>query len=489
MKGLAGMQKIFLFLFTVAFNCTSFSQLPDLQKGDSVTWQASTKYADPSFFKKLFLGKNYRKEWETPVKLPVFHLKAMGFKIKELGGGQQTKSLKLLDKSGKEWALRTIDKDVEKALPPFLQNTIAERITQDMVSAAHPYAPLTITVLSNAMGIIAPTPKIYFVPNDPDFDTLVSIFGNTLCLLEQREPTPDRSNTESTEKVLEEIVEENDHLIIQKAVLKARLLDMLIADWDRHSDQWSWGVVEQNGVDYYYAIPRDRDQAYFYSEGLLVKIARKIALPHLVGFRKDLSKLRQLNNKSLQFDDVFLNELDKKEWETTIKTVQNSLSDEVISRAVKQLPPEVYPISGPEIEMKLLGRRNDLLRAGLKYYDFISRSITVTGTEEGEIFNISGNDKELTVKVFDKKDGKEGRQIYQRTFNSDETFQITLSGLNGSDVFNIEETAATKIKLKLLGGKGKDIYNIKGNLSNTIYDERSDENVIENKFHTRVKIK
>ncbi len=190
------MRRIFLLLLTFSVYISSFSQMPDIPKIDSVTWQASTKYADPSFFKRFFLGKNYRKEWETPVKLPVFHLTSMGFKIKELGGGQQTKSLKLEDRNGKEWVLRTIDKDVEKALPPFLRNTIAEKVTQDLVSAAHPYAPLTITVLSNAMGVIASAPKIYFVPNDPEFDTLVGIFGNTLCLLEQREPTPNSETGE-----------------------------------------------------------------------------------------------------------------------------------------------------------------------------------------------------------------------------------------------------------------------------------------------------
>lgn len=464
MKGLGGMRIIFFFLSINFFWCSSFSQTSTIEKVDSVIWQASTKYANPSFFKRLFLGKNYRKEWETPVKLPVFHLKAMGFKIIELGGGQQTKSLRLEDKTGKEWALRTIDKDVEKALPPFLRNTIAEKVTQDMVSAAHPYAPLTISVLSNAMGLIAPIPKIYFVPNDPDFDTLAGIFGNTLCSLEQREPTPDRSSTESTEKVLEEIVEANDHLIIQQAVLRARLLDMLIGDWDRHSDQWRWGVVKQNDVDYYYAIPRDRDQAYFYSKGLLVKIARKIALPHLVGFRKDLSKLKNLNKKAWQFDNVFLNELNKQEWESTIKLVQEKLTDDVIAKAIKQLPPEIYPLSGPEIEMKLKGRRDDLLRAGLKYYDFIARNVTITGTDQGEIFKISGNSKEVTVKVFNNKDGKDGRQIYQRTFIANETFRITLSGLNGPDIFIIEEDVSSKIKIKLVGGKGKDVYNIKGNL-------------------------
>jgi hypothetical protein len=85
---------------------------------DSVTVAASTRYKNPSFLKRLFLGTNYRTVWATPVSLPVFNLRQSGLKIKEMGGGQQTKSLRLLDKSGHEWALRTIDKDVEKALPP-----------------------------------------------------------------------------------------------------------------------------------------------------------------------------------------------------------------------------------------------------------------------------------------------------------------------------------------------------------------------------------
>ncbi len=40
-----------------------------------------------------------------------------------------------------------------------------------------------------------------------------------------------------------------------------------------------------------------------------------------------------------------------------------------------------------------------------------------------------------------------------------------------------------------MGGKGKDVYNVKGNISNTIYDEKSDENVIESKSNTRVRIR
>ena len=95
---------------------------------DSATIVASTKYGKAGFVKRLFMGKNYRNVWATPVKLPIFRMKELGFTVSELGGGQQTKSLRLKDKDGREWALRTIDKDVEGALPKWLRNSPAEAV-------------------------------------------------------------------------------------------------------------------------------------------------------------------------------------------------------------------------------------------------------------------------------------------------------------------------------------------------------------------------
>ena len=271
------MTRIFkLLLFFLYVPLVVFSQ-QQTTGADSVRISTSIKYTNPSLFKRIFLGKNYRQEWETPVTLPVFYIKKFDFKILELGGGQQTKSLRMEDKSGREWVLRTIDKDVEGALPKGLRNTIAEKVVQDMVSAAHPYSPLIIPPLADKMGLIVPEPRFYYVPDDPSLGEHKDVFAHQVVMLEQREPTPDNSDTKSTATVVEKLFEENDHLVIQQEVLKARLLDMLIADWDRHADQWRWGKFERGGMDYYYAIPRDRDQAFFQSNGLLVKIARKLS--------------------------------------------------------------------------------------------------------------------------------------------------------------------------------------------------------------------
>jgi hypothetical protein len=442
-------------------------------KNDSTTLAASNKYRNTSFFKRVFMGKNYRTAWSTPVTLPVFHLKEMGFTIKELGGGQQTKSLRLLDKEGREWALRTIDKDVEKALPPMLQNTLAERVTQDMVSAAHPYAPLTITGLAKATGVIVAEPFFFAVPDDPAFGEYRSLFANTVCMLEDRNPTPDKTETENTENVVEDLLEKQTMLIDEEGVLRARLLDMLIADWDRHQDQWRWGKKETGGKNFYYAIPRDRDQAYFQSNGLLVKIAQLISLRHLVGFTHTTHRIKQLNAKSWNFDRTFLNELNGADWQRIIAKFQTDLKDDIIKEAVSQLPPEVYPVNGATISQKLIARRNSLSVDAMRYYRFLSRYVTVLGSDEAERFHITGNKDSLTVSVYPVKE-QQSKAIYQRTFYPEETHKIYLIGLAGDDKVIVDETVSTRIKLEVDGGKGEDVIDIKGKLKHKIYNSNAD---------------
>jgi hypothetical protein len=482
------MAKVPAALCFLLFSILASAQAPTRFQKDSITAPVSLKYKDPSLLKRLFLGKNYRTVWQTAVTFPVFRIKELGLTIEELGGGQQTKSLQMEDKLGREWVLRTVDKDVEKALPAYLRNTLAQKVTQDMVSAAHPYAPLTIPTLAKAIGVIVPEPTFYYVPDDPALEPYRSIFANTICMLEQREPTPDRSATENTEDLMEELLEQNDHQVIQQAVLKARLLDMLVADWDRHADQWRWGKRDSGSVEYYYAIPRDRDQAYFYSNGLLPRIAKVVALRHLVGFQDDLDQLKNLNHKSWEFDRLFLNQLDRGDWEAIIKSAQAALTDKVIHAAVAKMPPAVYAINGATIENKLKGRRNELLTAGLRYYDYITRYPLISGTEEGEYFKVSGSGDTLLVQVYDLNDnGTEGRKIYERVFRGEETKYLTFQGYGGKDKFEVLEGTSADIRLNFHGGGGADEYTIRGNSKNTIYEVEADNNKIRAGSRTKIR--
>ncbi len=482
------MNKLLPVIFCVFFLYSTSAQLPTPVSGSArVKAAASGQYTNPTFFQRLILGSNYRKEWSTPVEVPVFRIKEMGFTILQLGGGKQTKSLRLKDKKGQEWVLRTVEKNVEPNLPPLLKNTIAERVVQDMVSAAHPYAPLTIPTLANAIGIVVPVPTLYYIPSDENLQPYKSIFEHSLCYLEEREPTPDNTDTKGTEKMLEDLVEKNDHQVIQTEVLKARLLDMLVADWDRHADQWRWGDKDSAGAKYYYAIPRDRDQAFFNSNGILIRIARYVAARHFVGFRSNLKKLTDLNFKAWNFDETFLNELDRDQWNGIINDAQKALTDSVIEEAVRKMPSNIYAISGKEIEGKLKKRRNDLSTAGMEYYSFLANTVAVHGTDKAEIFKFKASGAGLHLVVYDKEDGKEGRKLYERTFIHKETVEITLAALGGNDAFIIDENLNSKIKIIILGGKGKDLYRFNGSVHTTVYEYLEEENIFEGKKPAVVK--
>ena len=457
---------------------------------DTITVAAGKRYAAKNGLQRWALGDNYRKTWTTPVNMKVFHISTEkgGFKITGIGGGKQTKSLKLEDKNGVEWSLRTIDKDPELAIPANFRNSIAEDLVQDLISAAHPYAPLTIPDLAKATGVVAPKPEVFFVPDDPALGFYQKMFANTVCLLEQRDPTIDGKNAKSTAKLLEKIVEDNDHIVKQEEVLKARLLDILVADWDRHFDQFKWGELDTGKGKIYYPIPRDRDQAFFLSDGFIVWYVAQQRLPFLRGFRSDITNINWLGFSARDFDRVFMNRLNGETWKKTITDFQKQLPDTVINAAVRKLPKEIYAIDGEAISRRLKNRRDQLLTKGMKYYKFLSDYVNVIGTNEREYFHISSVDSGLKVIVYGRNDRVDtGFKIFERVFKLKETDEIRLYGLNGNDLFYVDENAKSRIKLRIIGGKGNDTFNIKGHVRNLMYDMKDSVNYVMSTNRSKVR--
>ncbi|MBA2249916.1 MAG: metallophosphoesterase [Chitinophagaceae bacterium] len=456
---------------------------------DSAVISASDKYKNPSKFKKFFLGENYRKEWSTPVSMKVFNIRKEqgGFKIISLGGGKQTKSLRLKDNKGNEWVLRSIDKEVEKELPENLQNTVAKRIVQDLTSASHPYGALPVPVLSDAAGVIAATPMLFYVPDDPVLGPYRKIFGNTVCMLEKRDPTLDESNTRSTAKIINKIIDNNDHHIDQEAVLRARLLDNILGDWDRHFDQWKWGTTDTGIGKLYYPVPRDRDQVFFNSDGVLSKYIVNNHLRYLQGFKNNYPSIKWFNWEERDFDRLFLNNLDEDKWKNIISTFQHNITDAVIAASVKKLPGEIYALDAGTISAKLKSRRDLLMSEGLKYYRFISKEVNVVGSNDAEYFKVKKSGNGLQVIVYKNEAGIDTSDVlYKRIFVPKQTKEIRLYGLNGNDKFEVDDDVNSKIKLRIIGGKGNDTFNIKGHVPNQIYDLSTEKNGVINSNRSKI---
>ncbi|MEO7393507.1 MAG: metallophosphoesterase, partial [Chitinophagaceae bacterium] len=414
---------------------------PYAKYNDTISISASTNFPTVNGLRKIFMGQNYRPEWSTPVNMKVFKIgqEKGGLSIISLGGGQQTKSLRLRDKKGKEWVLRSINKKATIAVPVAMRGTVGEHLVTEMISSSNPYGALAVPTLAESLELIVPHPELFFVPDDPGFGFYRKLFANNICLLEERHPSLDGKQTKSTSNIFNKMLDENDHRPEQEVVLKARLLDILIGDFERHFDQWKWGTNDTGKGKTYYPIPRDRDQAFFYTDGLILKTASS-RLPFLRGFQYKITKVNWLGYSARDFDRIFLNDLDNADWKKTIEFLQQQITDSVITRAVKKMPPEVFGIHGETTIKKLISRRNQMTKEGLNYYRFISKKVNVIGSNQKEYFKISKAEEGLHIKVYAREKGNDTSFVmYDRIFQPSITKEIRLYGLNQDDIFDIDE--------------------------------------------------
>ncbi len=305
--------------------------------------------------------------------------------------------------NGKEYVLRQIEKNVtDAALPPDLRGLGAVTdIIADGVSASYPFAALSIPPLAEATGVPHANPQLVFVPKDPRLGFFVSEFGNSFCLLEERNPTDD-DQTLSTEKMEKKLLDDNDNRIDQKAALQARLLDMFVMDFDRHEDQWRWAANEKGKRKTFYPVPRDRDQAFFINTGAIpFLVAHQSLSPQIQGFKPKARNIRTYNFNARNFDRNYINELNREDWEKAATAFVALMTDELIEKAVRMQPKEIHPYAVQNIIDKLKKRRQYFVAEMMEYYRFISKTVTVYGSNKKELFDVQRHENgSVTVTVF-----------------------------------------------------------------------------------------
>lgn len=438
-------------------------------KGEYVRAKASDQY-DAGKLKQKLLGSNYRSVWSQEIDVPVFDLSTEkgGLKVIQKGGGQQTLSLRLADSTGREYVLRSVEKYPERAIPEMLRETFAQDLVQDQISAAHPYAALVVPPMAEAAGLYHTNPRLVYIPEDPAFGEYQETFANTLALFEER-PDEDWSHADffgnsknivSTRKVLEKLMDDNDNRVDERFVLRNRLFDLIIGDWDRHDDQWRWATEKSKQGDRYKPIPRDRDQAFFVNEGMLAKIwSRKWALPKFEGFDEDIDWASGLSFNARHFDRTFLTGLSREDWIAVAEDLKKALPDEVIEHAIRQWPKEIFEQDGEEIIRRLKARRDNIVAEALSHYGFLSREVNVTGSDKREAFELQrfpNGDVHVAVYKISKKGDRE-QKLYDRVFKKDETREIRLYAMNGDDIIEISGSAPGAILVRVIGGGGNDV--------------------------------
>jgi hypothetical protein len=479
------MYRLFFLLFLI-----SAIQTKAQTCNDSVTAIASTLFKINGG-RTLMMGANYRKEWKTPIRVPVLNLttESGGLKPVKRGGGKQTRSLRMVAPNGKEYNLRSVQKFItSKTLPADLQSEAAEDLVADGVSASYPYSTLSIPVLAQAAGVPYLKVKLVMIPNDPRLGEFQKDFGNLLAYLEERLPD-DARKAYDTDEVAEKLKDDNDNSVDQHALMNARILDMFVMDLDRHEGQWLWVAKDKSKGKEFYPIPKDRDQAFYTNQGLLPGIIALPSLaPQLEGFKAKAKNIKRFNFAARNLDRFFLNELTEKDWTEATNTFLSRMTDDVIEKALAQQPPEIKNLSVNKLVNTLKKRRNYLAAETLEYYKFLSEYVDITTSDKTELFDITRNDDgSVLVQIYKiNKEGERSNKIYERNFDPGYTKEIRLYGFGGDDKFMIKGNN-DKIKIRMIGGDGEDSFENTGpsKSGNIVYDMKSGNNKLTGNLKNR----
>lgn len=472
--------------------------VPDINYSDStVTVAANASYDGKSRLFEWIVGKHNRKYWSVENEFPLFDVTEVegGLTPVRVGGKGQSTTLHLEREDGRDFVLRSVDKRAGRVWDENLRKTIALDVAQDQFSIINPYAALVIPDLADAAGVYHTNPKIYFVPDDPKLGEYTQEISGELALFEER-PNGNMSDVESvgnsdeilsSTELLREADNDIDHRVDQEAFARARLLDMFLGDWDRHSDQWRWAEFEPDDGNgkIYKPIPRDRDVALMRMTGLIPSAARWLGpFYQYQNFSESYGNLKGLNNNSLDLTRRFTNQLTKSEWLKIAEDMEASVTDEVIDKAVRNYPNPVFEKYGDETIRLFKIRRDKLTDVTAKYYDLISGVVSIPGSNKRERFDVEIlNEDEIRVKVFKLSGkGKKKEKYFDRIFLARETGELRLYGMGGNDEFLVSGTASNPTKIRIVGNSGEDKYRddtIKKGLRKTviIYDTESGNDI------------
>jgi hypothetical protein len=419
-----------------------------------------------------FMGSGYRKAWVTPIDFPVLDLTAFagGLRPVKQVGSMQSIGLALAGADGKSYTFRTSDKDPTRILPPEWKGTVPADLFQDATTANHPGVGFVVPPLAEAAGVVHTTPRYVFMPDDPALGEFRATFGGRPGTIEEY-PLPGPEGAPGFAGATE-IVSTQDlwkrHLagtarVDARALLRARLFDLWIGDWDRHNKQWRW--LQRGAAGPFEPLPEDRDQAFSKFGGLLLSMARATH-PKFMDWKDHYENFEGFMAQGGEVDRWLLSEMDRQAFAETAADLAARLTDAVIDDAVRRLPPEWYAIDGEELAQALRKRRATLPAAAGEFYARLARRVDVHGTDGADAARVlRRDDGRLELEV-----GNGGTPGFRRTFDPRETREVRLYLYGGADRVETGGPAGGPITFRVIGGPGGDTLDDAASGGTRFYD-------------------
>ncbi|MCL8536816.1 metallophosphoesterase [Chryseobacterium gallinarum] len=458
-------------------------------------------------FYRWLWGDHYRRYYGIPIEAPIANLSELngGYVPFREGGGNQSNSLRLKAADGQEFVMRGVKKSAirflnnmafkKSTLGDELTDTFPEKFLLDFYTTNHPFTPFTIGNMAEKLNIFHSNPKLYFIPKQQALGRYNQNYGDEMYMIEERFSSDPKTlaslgnakDIVSTDDVLKNLTKNYKYSVDKESYIRARIFDMLIGDWDRHSDQWKWAEYEEGNKVIYKPIPKDRDQAFSKYDGAAFKLIMNVpAIRHMKTFTEDISSVKWISMEPYPMDLVFLKGSTQEEWIAQAKYIQEHLSDTDIEEAFHNLPKEVQDETIADIQRKLKIRKTKLQEYASQYYDVLQKKVPLAGTVNPDKFVITKNKNSVHVQQYELGKNKDKNElVFEKTYSDSKTKELWIYGLEDDDMYEVGGTGNPRMNIRLIGGYNHDIYNVTDGRKVKIYDFKSQKNTYNSGNATR----
>ena len=434
--------------------------------GSLLAAETRTIVADPTLsagpVHRWFLGADYRDLWTTPAEIEVLDLssEAGGLTPAFRVGGAQTFGLAFTGADGKAYTFRSLVKEQAQNLHESLRGYAIADIFQDQQASLHPAATSMVPPLAEAAGVFHNTPRLVVLPDDPALGEFRELFANRLGTIEEF-PTPasddyagyfGATDIIKSFDIVTQWLASREVQIDAPALLRLRLFDFYLGDWDRHANNHRWAKIP--GKEGWQPIPEDRDQAFVDFQGVLPWLARPFE-PRLLRFEDDFPGSFGLTTQGWPFHRWFLAELDRDVWIETANDLRERLTDEVIDEAVNLMPAAYIELSAAKLASNLKARRDKLPELAERIYRFTNAEVDVQASDASErvdLRNLGNGQLEVSVGL---DTGEE--PYFKRQLSAKDTKSLRVYLRGGRNTVVCHDMTGGAIDVDVIGSGDNDV--------------------------------
>ena len=425
---------------------------------------AGAGYNQHGWWWRRLWGEHYRQLWALPVTAPVLRLGQLGLQPVQVGGSFQTNVLHLRTPAGRSLVLRSVDKDLSRSLSAGPLGAVLH----DQTCAAPPYGAYVAAALARAAGVPHTNPRLVYLLPDAALGNFRARFRPALYLLEER---PDRGQDYSargrqagvvlgSEQMLTTVLASPAAHVAARAYLRARLLDMLVGDWSRRADQWRWAGFVVAGQSEFWAIPRDRDQAFFrFADGWLTR-ALSWVRPRYQTYGATLAPadVAALTVTARPLDHTVLALLPPAAFRAEADSLVRRLPAAVLAQALRAVPPEARAPMAQQLLPALRTRLAALPATAARYYQVLQAEAVLVGTDAPERYVVAAaGPGRVRVQVWASRPARPDSLLGQQLYDVRRTTRLRIYGLGGNDQFALRGRLAPGFAVQLYGGAGRNL--------------------------------